>query len=163
MEKIKTIETAHSKKTTADEQNQLEKKTALSRCKTNCKSISMWQLVVIMLLLINIVTTIILSQSNQLKSIIKETEALKVWGMENYEKLEKIMDSETFKRNYSENIDMMMLQMEQAENGESLWNQTPDILPYSENEEKISNAQKETSNQNGNIVLEKTWNETNLE
>ena len=161
MEKIKTIETAHSKETTTDEKNPLEKKTVLSQCKTNCKNITIWQGIVIILLLVNIVTTIILSQSNQLNSIIKKTEALKVWGMENYGKLEKIMESETFKRNYSENIDMMMLQMEQAENGEALWNQAPDILPYEWDEGGSSNSQEETSNEN--IVLEKTWNKTNLE
>ena len=47
-----------------------------------------------------------------LKSALNEIEATKVWGKENYEKLQKIMASDAYKANYAENLDAMILQTE---------------------------------------------------
>lgn len=82
--------------------------------------------ILIVLLLLNLVVG--LYNINSTKSSIMEVEALKVWGMENYSKLVKLMKSHEYKKAHSENIDMMTMQIEQMKTDTSSWyidNSTP--------------------------------------
>lgn len=83
-------------------------------------------IILIGLLVLNLV--IWLLNINGTKSSIIETEALKVWGMENYTKLVKLMKSNEYKKAHSENIDMMTMQIEQMKTETTSWyvdNSTP--------------------------------------
>lgn len=83
-------------------------------------------IILIVLLVLNLVVWLL--NINSTKSSIIETEALKVWGMENYTKLVKLMKSDEYKKAHSENIDMMTMQIEQMKTETTSWyvdNSTP--------------------------------------
>ena len=67
---------------------------------------------IIVLLVINLIIGIMNMTGNNVKAVINDIEATKVWGQKNYIKLQKIMESDAYKSNYAENLDAMILQMD---------------------------------------------------
>jgi hypothetical protein len=79
---------------------------------------SKWMIIhyaIIILIIINIIVSLITMKNNDVKTIVNEIEATKVWGTENYEKLQKIMQSDAYKENYAQNLDAMIMQMESSD------------------------------------------------
>lgn len=79
---------------------------------------STWMIIhyaIIILIIINIIVSLITMKNNDVKTIVNEIEATKVWGTENYEKLQKIMQSDAYKENYAQNLDAMIMQMESSD------------------------------------------------
>ncbi len=79
---------------------------------------------------------------------IKDIEVMKVWWIENYEKLQKIMNSSAYKDNYAKNLDLMLTQIE--------WGK--DILS---DEENTSPSQDVPTWTTGNDVIIRTGDSTN--
>lgn len=106
--------------------------------------------IIIILLLANIVISIVAMSNNNTKTIINEMEAMKVWWIENYEKLQKIMQSDAYKQNYSDNLDAMIMQME-----------TPvqDTTDIAWPEENIPNEATSVSTWTENTIPEIRWDE----
>ena len=73
-----------------------------------------FKIVIIILLLLNLLATVGNMMINNISASIEETEAMKVWGIENYEKLKTIMSSDAYKTNYAQNLEMMLLQIQQG-------------------------------------------------
>lgn len=73
-----------------------------------------FKIVIIILLLLNLLATVGNMMINNVSASIEETEAMKVWGIENYEKLKTIMNSDAYKTNYAQNLEMMLLQIQQG-------------------------------------------------
>ena len=73
-----------------------------------------FKIVIIILLLLNLLATVGNMMINNVSASIEETEAMKVWGIENYEKLKTIMSSDAYKTNYAQNLEMMLLQIQQS-------------------------------------------------
>lgn len=73
-----------------------------------------FKIVIIILLLLNLLATVGNMMINNVSASIEETEAMKVWGIENYEKLKTIMSSDAYKTNYAQNLEMMLLQIQQG-------------------------------------------------
>lgn len=75
---------------------------------------STFKIVIIILLLLNLLATVGNMIVNNVSASIEESEAMKVWGIENYEKLKTIMNSNAYKTNYAQNLEMMLLQIQQG-------------------------------------------------
>ena len=73
-----------------------------------------FKIVIIILLLLNLLATVGNMMINNISASIEESEAMKVWGIENYEKLKTIMNSDAYKTNYAQNLEMMLLQIQQG-------------------------------------------------
>lgn len=61
---------------------------------------------IIVLLLINIIINVISMKSAE------NIEMMKVWGKENYEKLQLIMSSDEYKAQYAQNLELMLQQIQ---------------------------------------------------
>ena len=86
---------------------------------------NMFKIAIITLLLLNLLATVGNMMINNVSASIEETEAMKVWGVENYEKLKTIMSSEAYKTNYAQNLEMMLLQIQQAnDTGDGVYSNT---------------------------------------
>ena len=73
-----------------------------------------FKIIIIILLLLNLLVTVGNMIINNVSANIEEAEAMKVWGIENYEKLKTIMNSDAYKTNYAQNLEMMLLQIQQG-------------------------------------------------
>ena len=81
---------------------------------SSCWEPNTFKIVIIILLLLNLLATVGNMMINNISASIEETEAMKVWGIENYEKLKTIMSSDAYKTNYAQNLEMMLLQIQQG-------------------------------------------------
>ena len=81
----------------------------------NCNKTGMYFHVAVIVLLIAAIASSLWAWSQATK-----LETLKVWGQENFEKLEKIMKSDAYREQYSQSLDLMLQQLNDTQPDDSM-------------------------------------------